>query len=38
MSHNHVDAVVVGAGFSGLYATYRLGDQQGLSVQSFCHG
>jgi len=35
MSHNHVDAVIVGAGFAGLYATYRLRDQQGLSVQSF---
>jgi len=35
MSHNHVDAVIVGAGFSGLYATYRLRDQQGLSVQGF---
>ncbi|WP_009476606.1 alpha/beta hydrolase fold domain-containing protein [Rhodococcus sp. JVH1] len=35
MTHNHVDAVIVGAGFSGLYATHRLRNQQGLSVQSF---
>jgi len=31
---NEVDAVVVGAGFSGLYATHRLA-QAGLTVRSF---
>jgi len=30
-----VDAVVIGAGFSGLYMNYRLRDQMGLSVQVF---
>jgi len=35
MTHKHVDAVIVGAGFSGLYAAHRLRDQQGLSVQGF---
>ncbi|PBD00369.1 catio diffusion facilitator CzcD-associated flavoprotein CzcO [Streptomyces sp. Ag82_O1-15] len=35
MDETHVDAVIVGAGFSGLYATHRLRNQQGLSVQSF---
>jgi cation diffusion facilitator CzcD-associated flavoprotein CzcO len=31
---SEVDAVVIGAGFSGLYATYRL-RESGLSVRSF---
>jgi cation diffusion facilitator CzcD-associated flavoprotein CzcO/acetyl esterase/lipase len=35
MANTHVDAVIVGAGFSGLYATYRLRNVQGLSVQCF---
>lgn len=30
-----VDAVIVGAGFSGLYATHRLRNLQGLSVRCF---
>ncbi|MDF3312824.1 NAD(P)/FAD-dependent oxidoreductase [Rhodococcus sp. T2V] len=30
-----VDAVIVGAGFGGLYAIYRLRDRLGLSVQAF---
>ncbi|MEA3214436.1 MAG: hypothetical protein QOJ19_592 [Acidimicrobiia bacterium] len=30
-----LDAVVVGAGFAGLYMTYRLRDQLGLNVQSY---
>ena len=30
-----VDAVIIGAGFSGLYATHRLRNLQGLSVQCF---
>lgn len=30
-----VDVVVIGAGFAGLYATHRLRNLQGLSVQSF---
>jgi cation diffusion facilitator CzcD-associated flavoprotein CzcO len=30
-----VDAVVIGAGFSGLYMNYRLRDQMGLRVQVF---
>lgn len=33
----HFDAVVVGAGFSGLYATWQLNDM-GLSVKSFDAG
>lgn len=35
--HEHVDAVVIGAGFSGLFAAKRLLDQ-GLSVQGFDAG
>ncbi len=35
MDHTHVDAVIVGAGFSGLYATHRLRNVDGLTVQSF---
>lgn len=31
----NVDAVIVGAGFSGLYATYKLRDGLGLSVRTF---
>ncbi|WP_235736403.1 flavin-containing monooxygenase [Nocardioides alcanivorans] len=34
MSTRHVDAVVVGAGFAGLYALHKL-RQQGLDVQVF---
>jgi cation diffusion facilitator CzcD-associated flavoprotein CzcO len=30
-----VDAVVIGAGFAGLYMNYRLRDQMGLRVQGF---
>ena len=30
----HLDAVIVGAGFSGLYMMHRL-RQRGLSVQGF---
>ena len=30
-----VDAVVIGAGFSGLYAVHKLRDELGLSVQAF---
>lgn len=30
-----VDVVVVGAGFSGLYATHKLRNIKGLSVQAF---
>jgi cation diffusion facilitator CzcD-associated flavoprotein CzcO len=33
-SHRHVDAVVVGAGFAGLYAHYRL-RQLGLTLQGY---
>ena len=33
-SEHRVDAIVIGAGFGGLYATYRL-REQGLDVQSF---
>lgn len=32
---NTVDAVIVGAGFSGLYMMHRLRDELGLSVQGF---
>src|SRR4029453_7895288 len=35
MNIAQVDAVIVGAGFSGLYATHRLRNEQGLSVQCF---
>jgi cation diffusion facilitator CzcD-associated flavoprotein CzcO/acetyl esterase/lipase len=35
MANTHVDAVIVGAGFSGLYATHRLRNLQGLSLQCF---
>lgn len=35
MDETQVDAVIVGAGFSGLYATHRLRNQLGLSVQGF---
>ena len=30
-----VDAVVIGAGFAGMYMNYRLRDQMGMSVQTF---
>jgi cyclohexanone monooxygenase len=36
-SNDHVDAVVVGAGFSGLYAVWRL-NEMGLSVKAFDAG
>lgn len=32
-SDNDYDAVIVGAGFSGLYSLYRLRDEMGLSVK-----
>jgi cation diffusion facilitator CzcD-associated flavoprotein CzcO/acetyl esterase/lipase len=35
MAYAHVDALIVGAGFSGLYAAHRLRNLQGLSVQCF---
>jgi cyclohexanone monooxygenase len=35
MTAEHVDAVVLGAGFSGLYVTHRLRDELGLSVRGF---
>ena len=35
MANIDVDVVIVGAGFAGLYATHRLGNLQGLSVQCF---
>jgi cation diffusion facilitator CzcD-associated flavoprotein CzcO/acetyl esterase/lipase len=35
MINKDVDAVIVGAGFSGLYATHRLSNLQGLTVASF---
>src|SRR4051794_37568113 len=35
MTNNDIDAVVVGGGFSGLYATHRLRNLQGLTVQAF---
>jgi cation diffusion facilitator CzcD-associated flavoprotein CzcO len=35
MTNRDVDAVIVGAGFSGLYATHRLRNLQGLSVSCF---
>ena len=31
----HFDALVIGAGFSGLYALHHLRDQLGLSVRAF---
>ncbi|MFV0526498.1 MAG: flavin-containing monooxygenase [Acidimicrobiales bacterium] len=31
----HYDAIVIGAGFSGLYALHRLRDGMGLSVRAF---
>lgn len=35
-THNtELDAIVVGAGFSGLYMLYKLRDQLGLSVKAF---
>jgi len=30
-----VDAVVVGAGFTGLYALYKMRDEMGLTVRVF---
>ena len=30
-----VDAIVIGAGFAGMYMNYRLRDQMGLDVQVF---
>lgn len=35
MNEQHVDVAIVGAGFAGLYATHRLRNLQGLSVQCF---
>jgi cation diffusion facilitator CzcD-associated flavoprotein CzcO/acetyl esterase/lipase len=35
MSNKDVDAVIVGAGFSGLYATHRLRNLEGLTVAAF---
>jgi cyclohexanone monooxygenase len=35
MSDSHLDAVVVGAGFSGLYMLHRLRDTLGMSVRVF---
>jgi cation diffusion facilitator CzcD-associated flavoprotein CzcO/acetyl esterase/lipase len=35
MTTTDVDAIIVGAGFSGLYATHRLRNLQGLSLQCF---
>lgn len=35
MDTNDVDAVIVGAGFSGLYATHKLRNGLKLSVQAF---
>jgi len=32
------DAIIVGAGFTGLYAIYKLRDQMGLSVRAFERG
>jgi cation diffusion facilitator CzcD-associated flavoprotein CzcO len=32
---HHVDAVVIGAGFSGLYLVHRLRNERGMSVQGF---
>ncbi|MCS5480882.1 NAD(P)/FAD-dependent oxidoreductase [Corynebacterium sp. YIM 101645] len=34
----HVDVVVVGAGFAGIYATHLLRNKNGLSVQGFERG
>ena len=33
--HSTCDAVVVGAGFAGLYALHSLRDRLGLSVRAF---
>lgn len=33
--HSHCDAVVIGAGFGGLYAVHKLRDQMGLDVRAF---
>ncbi len=33
-----VDAVVIGAGFGGMYAVHKLRDEQGLSVQAYDNG
>ncbi|MBW2232767.1 MAG: NAD(P)-binding protein, partial [Deltaproteobacteria bacterium] len=30
-----LDAVVIGAGFSGLYALYKLRDEMGMDVQVY---
>jgi cyclohexanone monooxygenase len=35
MSTKHVDVVVIGAGFVGIYAVHRLRDRMGLSVLGF---
>jgi cation diffusion facilitator CzcD-associated flavoprotein CzcO/acetyl esterase/lipase len=35
MANTDVDVVIMGAGFSGLYATHRLRNLQGLTVQCF---
>jgi len=33
-----VDAVVIGAGFAGLYALHKLRNDLGLDVQAFAQG
>jgi cyclohexanone monooxygenase len=38
LAGTHVDAVVVGAGFAGMYAVHKLRDQLGLEVQAFERG
>ena len=35
MTHNHYDALVIGAGFSGLYALHHMRDRMGLNVRVF---
>src|SRR5437899_1815172 len=32
---SHVDAIVIGAGFSGLYMLHKLRDELGLSARTF---
>ena len=34
-SSEKLNAVVIGAGFSGLYSLYRLRDELGLKVRAF---
>jgi len=33
--HTHCDAIVIGAGFAGIYAVHKLRDQLGLNVQGY---